>query len=66
MLNSAFDAFTEVRTDYYPPELRGEIDRINDLVYPTVNNGVYRAGFATSQAAYEEAARARVLYARSA
>ena len=58
MLNSAFDAFTDVRTDYYPPELRGEIDRVNDLVYETVNNGVYRSGFATSQAAYEEAARA--------
>ena len=57
MLNSAFDAFTNVRTDYYPAELRAEIDRINDLVYPNVNNGVYRAGFATSQAAYEEAAR---------
>jgi glutathionyl-hydroquinone reductase len=57
MLNSAFDAFTDVKTDYYPAALRGEIDRINDLVYPNVNNGVYRAGFATSQAAYEEAAR---------
>jgi putative glutathione S-transferase len=57
MLNSAFDAFTNVRTDYYPAELRGEIDAINDVVYPTVNNGVYRAGFATSQDAYEEAAR---------
>jgi putative glutathione S-transferase len=57
MLNSAFDAFTNIRTDYYPAELRGEIDRINDIVYPSVNNGVYRAGFATSQDAYEEAAR---------
>jgi glutathionyl-hydroquinone reductase len=57
MLNSAFDAFTAVKTDYYPAELRAEIDRINDLVYPNLNNGVYRAGFATSQAAYEEAAR---------
>src|SRR5579864_2792925 len=57
MLNSAFEAFTNLHTDYYPAELRGEIDRINDLVYPTVNNGVYRAGFATSQDAYEEAAR---------
>jgi putative glutathione S-transferase len=57
MLNSAFEAFTNVHTDYYPAELRGEIDRINDIVYPTVNNGVYRAGFATSQDAYEEAAR---------
>ena len=57
MLNSAFEAFTDVRTDYYPAELRGEIDRVNELVYPNVNNGVYRAGFATGQAAYEEAAR---------
>ena len=39
-------------------ELRGEIDRVNDLVYETVNNGVYRSGFATTQLAYEEAARA--------
>jgi len=58
MLNSAFAAFTDDRTDYYPAELRAEIDRINDIVYATVNNGVYRAGFATTQAAYEEAARA--------
>jgi putative glutathione S-transferase len=57
MLNSAFDEFTNVRTDYYPEELREDINRINDIVYPTVNNGVYRAGFATSQAAYEDAAR---------
>ena len=57
MLNSAFDAFTNERTDYYPPELRGEIDAVNELVYPNVNNGVYRAGFATTQAAYEEAFR---------
>jgi putative glutathione S-transferase len=58
MFNSAFDAFTNVRTDYYPAELRGDIDPINDLVYTTVNNGVYRAGFATAQDAYEKAARA--------
>ncbi len=57
MLNSAFDAFTNVRTDYYPEPLRGEIDRLNDLVYSNINNGVYRAGFATSQAAYEQAFR---------
>jgi glutathionyl-hydroquinone reductase len=57
MLNSAFDAFTDVRTDYYPVQLRDQIDRINEVVYDTVNNGVYRAGFATTQAAYEEAAR---------
>jgi glutathionyl-hydroquinone reductase len=55
MLNSAFDAFTDVRTDYYPPELRDEIDRVNHFVYENVNNGVYRAGFASSQEAYEEA-----------
>jgi putative glutathione S-transferase len=56
MLNSAFDALTDVHTDYYPAELRGEIDTANELVYPNINNGVYRAGFATSQQAYEEAA----------
>jgi putative glutathione S-transferase len=58
MLNSAFEAFTDVHTDYYPAALRGEIDHVNDLVYANVNNGVYRAGFATTQAAYEDAARA--------
>jgi glutathionyl-hydroquinone reductase len=55
MLNSAFDAFTDVRTDFYPASLRDEIDSINTLVYENVNNGVYRAGFATTQSAYEEA-----------
>jgi putative glutathione S-transferase len=57
MLNSAFDGFTNSRADFYPEALRGEIDRINDLVYPNINNGVYRAGFATGQAAYELAFR---------
>jgi putative glutathione S-transferase len=57
MFNSAFDAFTNVRTDYYPEPLRGEIDRINELVFVNINNGVYRAGFATAQAAYEQAFR---------
>jgi putative glutathione S-transferase len=57
MLNSAFDAFTNVHTDYYPKELRAEIDRFNDLIYPNINNGVYRTGFATSQGAYEQAFR---------
>lgn len=57
MLNGAFDAFTGARADYYPPALRAEIDRINAIVYPKLNNGVYRAGFATSQEAYEAAAR---------
>jgi putative glutathione S-transferase len=55
MLNSAFNAFTPVNTDYYPAELRAEIDQINDMVYAGVNNGVYRTGFATTQEAYEEA-----------
>jgi putative glutathione S-transferase len=55
MLNSAFDAFTPVTTDYYPPPLRGEIDAVNERVYAGVNNGVYRTGFATTQEAYEEA-----------
>jgi putative glutathione S-transferase len=55
MFNSAFDAFTNAREDYYPAELRAEIDAINDLVYANVNNGVYRAGFALTQEAYEEA-----------
>ncbi|MEX2127679.1 MAG: glutathione S-transferase family protein [Xanthobacteraceae bacterium] len=57
MFNSAFDAFTPVRTDYYPKELRGQIDEINKVVYENVNNGVYRAGFAATQEAYEEAFR---------
>jgi putative glutathione S-transferase len=57
MLNSAFNALTNDGTDYYPPELRSEIDAVNDLVYPNINNGVYRAGFATVQTAYEEAFR---------
>lgn len=55
MLNSAFDAFTDARDDYYPEPLREEIDRVNARVYDTVNNGVYKAGFATGQAAYDEA-----------
>jgi len=55
MFNSAFDGLTGNRLDLYPAALRGEIDRWNDLIYPNVNNGVYRAGFATSQPAYDEA-----------
>lgn len=57
MLNSAFDAFTDAREDYYPRELRGATDDINKLVYANINNGVYRTGFATTQQAYEEAFR---------
>ena len=56
MLNSEFDAFAEYpELDFYPEPLRGEIDALNDRIYRTVNNGVYRCGFATTQAAYEEA-----------
>ncbi len=55
MLNAAFAAFTDDRADYYPAELRDEIDRVNARVYRSVNIGVYRAGFATTQEAYEEA-----------
>ena len=55
MLNSAFDAYTDVHTDYYPAPLRAEIDTVNERVYRGVNNGVYRVGLAKTQAAYDEA-----------
>ncbi|WKD49743.1 glutathione S-transferase family protein [Microbulbifer spongiae] len=55
MFNSAFDHLTGNHEDFYPEELRGDIDATNAVVYETVNNGVYRAGFATSQKAYEQA-----------
>jgi putative glutathione S-transferase len=55
MFNSAFDGVGAKAGDYYPVELRAEIDAVNARVYMTVNNGVYRAGFATTQEAYEEA-----------
>lgn len=55
MLNSAFDACAAPCADFYPAELRAEIDAVNARVYPSVNNGVYRCGFATTQSAYEEA-----------
>ncbi|MCY1263823.1 glutathione S-transferase family protein [Pseudomonas jinjuensis] len=55
MFNSAFDELTGNHLDFYPPALREEIDALNERIYPAVNNGVYRAGFATSQEAYEEA-----------
>ncbi|EJM11976.1 putative glutathione S-transferase [Pseudomonas sp. GM18] len=55
MFNSAFDDLTGNDLDFYPAPLRSEIDALNERIYPTVNNGVYRAGFATSQQAYEEA-----------
>ena len=55
MFNTAFNGLTGNDKDYYPAALRGEIDAINDRVYDSINNGVYRSGFATSQKAYEEA-----------
>ncbi|MBV7554407.1 glutathione S-transferase family protein [Pseudomonas sp. PDM28] len=55
MFNSAFDDLTGNDLDFYPAPLRGEIDALNERIYPAVNNGVYRAGFATSQQAYEQA-----------
>ncbi len=55
MFNSAFDDVGALPGDYYPEALRDEIDAINERIYHTVNNGVYRSGFATSQDAYEEA-----------
>ncbi len=55
MFNRAFDQLGASEGDYYPEVLRAEIDRINSTVYQHINNGVYRAGFATSQQAYEDA-----------
>jgi putative glutathione S-transferase len=55
MFNSAFDGVGAKPGDYYPQALRGEIDALNERIYGTVNNGVYKAGFATTQEAYEEA-----------
>ncbi|OLS61822.1 glutathione S-transferase family protein [Pseudomonas putida] len=55
IFNTAFDGLTGNRLDLYPEPLRAKIDALNDRIYPAVNNGVYRAGFATSQKAYEEA-----------
>jgi putative glutathione S-transferase len=55
MFNTAFNEITGDDSDYYPEELRSGIDEINERVYNTLNNGVYRSGFATTQDAYEEA-----------
>jgi putative glutathione S-transferase len=55
MLNGAFEAWARPGLDFYPAELRAAIDEINATVFDKVNNGVYKAGFATSQQAYEEA-----------
>lgn len=55
MLNSGFGDLADNTYDLYPEALRTDIDVLNDQVYPRLNNGVYRAGFATTQEAYEEA-----------
>lgn len=55
MFNSAFDNVGAIAGDFCPPELLAEIDELNEFIYPSINNGVYRAGFATTQAAYDDA-----------
>lgn len=55
MLNSAFDEVGATAVDFYPAKHRAEIDELNDYIYPNLNNGVYKSGFATTQEAYEEA-----------
>lgn len=55
MFNSGFGALADESVDLYPEALRSEIDALNDRIYPRLNNGVYRSGFATTQEAYEEA-----------
>ncbi len=58
MFNSAFNGLTGNTDDYWPEALRDEIEAVNARVYSDVNNGVYKAGFATTQEAYDEAATA--------
>ncbi|MCZ6678063.1 MAG: glutathione S-transferase C-terminal domain-containing protein, partial [Candidatus Poribacteria bacterium] len=55
MFNEAFNHLTGNDDDYYPESLRDQVDELNDRIYDSINNGVYRAGFATSQIAYEKA-----------
>ncbi|MEJ5086815.1 glutathione S-transferase family protein [Brucella pseudogrignonensis] len=57
MLNSGFGDLASADFDFYPEALRSEIDELNEYIYPRLNNGVYRTGFATTQIAYEEAFR---------
>lgn len=57
MMNSGFGDLADGSVDLYPEDLRAEIDALNGRIYPALNNGVYRAGFATTQVAYEEAFR---------
>ena len=57
MFNSAFDRITGNTQDFWPEEMRDDIEKVNARIYDTLNNGVYRSGFATSQEAYDEAVR---------
>jgi putative glutathione S-transferase len=57
IFNSEFNRFTDSTLDLYPEHLRAEIDELNHFIYESVNDGVYRAGFATSQPVYEQAVR---------
>jgi putative glutathione S-transferase len=57
MFNDAFDDIGATPIDFYPSDKQQEIDELNDFIYPNINNGVYRAGFATTQNAYDEAVR---------
>ncbi len=54
MFNNAFNGLTGSEADFYPEDLRADIDAMNAMIYDTVNNGVYKAGFATAQEAYAE------------
>lgn len=55
MFNAAFDGVTGNCDDFWPTDMRDDIEKINDRIYAGINNGVYRAGFATTQSAYDEA-----------
>ncbi|MEO1027359.1 MAG: glutathione S-transferase family protein, partial [Pseudomonadota bacterium] len=55
MFNSAFNELTGNKEDFWPTEMRDDIEEVNQRIYDTLNNGVYRSGFATSQSAYDEA-----------
>ena len=55
MFNSAFDGLTGNTVDFWPEDLRDAIEPVNDRIYHTLNNGVYKSGFATTQEAYDEA-----------
>jgi len=55
MLNNAFEDFGQLGSNLYPVDLANDIDALNEVIYKNLNNGVYQAGFASSQQAYEEA-----------